>query len=100
MGYRVEEVSRFDWKSVVSEKSTSTGCGDAFKKQHLLKLWLPGRKNKILGKPKCFKVGKRSSKKRKETSGCFRIPKPLNSFDMQVRGRDDLLEFLSFFGDI
>lgn len=56
LGYRVE-ASRFDWKSLVSVRSASTGCGDAFEKQHLLKLWLPGRKNKILGKPH-FKVGK------------------------------------------
>lgn len=56
MGYRVE-ASRFDRKSLVSVRSASTGCGDALEKQHLLKLWLPGRKNKILGKPH-FKVGK------------------------------------------
>lgn len=82
MGYRVE-VSRFDWKSLVRMRSSSTGCGDAFEKQHLLKLWLPGRKNKILGTPH-FKVGKDPfKKKRKEISGCCRIPKTVNSFYMQ-----------------
>lgn len=92
------EVSRFDWKGVVRLRSASTGGGDACKKQHLLKMWLPGRKKTKSLANHILKLKKIhfSKKKRKEISGCCRIPKTMNSFYMQDREKMISWDFFPF----